>query len=72
MKLTTNERADLFGGARSLHPSLGAAFQNPMELTPEDIQQEIDATRRLKQQEMDRYQRYIDKLGMLLCFPNRS
>jgi len=71
MKLNTNDRADFFNTARALSPTLGDMFQNPMELEIEHIQKEIDETRRLKNQEHDRYEAYIWKLGDLLCFPEK-
>lgn len=69
MKLNTNDQADFFNTARALSPHLGDLFQNPMELTTEMIQKEIDETRRLQKQEQERYETYIWKLGELLCFP---
>jgi len=71
MKLNANDRADYFSTACGLSHTLGGLFQNPMELTPEMIQKEIDQTRHLKKQEQDRYERYIWKLGDLLCFPEK-
>lgn len=71
MILKTNDRADLFGAAKSLNPILGDIFQNPMELTTEIIQREIDQTRSLLKKEQARYNAYIFKLGDLICFPEK-
>jgi len=69
MKLNTADRADFFGTGRALSPLLGDAFQNPMDLTTKDIQREIDATRKLLDEQKKLYTAYIWKLGDLLCFP---
>ncbi len=72
MKFDDNDRTDLLVSAKMLNPTLGEVFRYPLELDTEDIQREIDRARSLKKQEADRYQQYIDRLGMLLCFPERN
>jgi len=71
MKLTINERVDLLGTAKALNPILGDLFQNPMEITTDDLWKEVEAAWDAKRAENERYQSYIDKLGMLLCFPQQ-
>lgn len=68
MKLGENRRRELFDKARSLHPMLGDVFQNEMDIISKDLNYEIDKARRAKQEQAASYQRYIDELGMLLCF----
>lgn len=71
MKLYANDRADFFSTARALSPLLGAPFQNPMDLTTEDIQKEINSTRKLLDEQKKLYTAYIWKLGDLICFPEK-
>jgi hypothetical protein len=65
MILDTLTRVDLFGKARSLNDTLGAVFQNPMEVTPEMIEEEMKEVRRLRDAEFDRYGSYLVSLRTL-------
>lgn len=71
MKFKDDYRAELFGMARGLSPLLGDIFQNPMDVTFEDIDREIKAARIARQQEMDQFQRYLNQLGNAYCFPDQ-
>jgi hypothetical protein len=62
MILDTMTRAKLFGKALALNPFLGAIFQNPMEITPEMILEEINEVRRLRDQEHERFSNYLVSL----------
>lgn len=70
MKLDDELRCKLFAIARKLHPDLGDLFQNPMNITSEDLQQEIDEQYRLRANELKRWQAYHNALGVMLCFPD--
>lgn len=71
MILSSNNRADFFGSAYNLSPMLGKLFQNPTDLTTEEIQKEIDDTRKLLEHQKKTHNDYIWKLGELLCFPEK-
>ena len=70
MRLTSGERVNYFEMGRVLGPNLGTLFQNPMDITPEDLNHEIDLAYKVRSFEMARHQKYLDLLGHLLCFPD--
>lgn len=69
MRFKEKYRAELFEMARSLSPLLGTLFQNPMDISDEDLNQELERVRRQQRLEEDRFQTYADHLGTALCFP---
>lgn len=68
MKFDTAERVDLFSTGQALHPELGVLFQNPIEVTPEMLNEEIARIRKRQEEEWKRFEAYIWKLGDILCF----
>lgn len=72
MKLTDERRKELFEQARALSPELGDLFQNPMDLTEDDILAEIDRYYRKKNEEHRRWETYKWTLGEMLCFPEQA
>lgn len=70
MKFNDEYREKMFYQARELSPLLGSLFQNPMELTPNDLEEEIQRARQTLNQEHAKYEKYIAVLGTALCFPH--
>lgn len=48
MRLNEHQRLKAFTYARSLSGDLGAPFQNDVDLTPEDLQREVDEVKELQ------------------------
>lgn len=65
MKLSSGQRANLWGFGSQLNGMLGAPFQNPMDLTVEDVEDEITLVHITAINEMERYLRYINELKKL-------
>ncbi len=65
MKLRSGQRANLWGLGSQLNGMLGAPFQNPMDLTVEDIEDEITLAQITAMNEMERFLRYINELKKL-------
>lgn len=47
MKLPNEERVRLFNQGRQIHWSLGNLFQNPMDITADDVRDEEEIARRV-------------------------
>lgn len=65
MKLSSGQRASLWGLGSQLDGMMGAPFQNPVDLTVEDLEDEITLTQITAMNEMERFIRYINELKKL-------
>ena len=71
MNISNTKRVSMFNNGRKLDPILGNLFQNEMDMSPEDIQIEIDEARKVLKYQKDKFNNYIGELGMMLCFPEK-
>lgn len=71
MKISDKTRLDMFNSGRDLSSELGNIFKDKTDITPEDLNREISLVYQAKRREIARFQRYIEALGMMLCFPEK-
>ena len=66
MKLTDTARGQLFNQARVLDPTLGDVFQNSMEVSEQDLRQEITRSQRIAIAKVERHKQYEASLRTLI------
>lgn len=70
--LSSGQRHTLFRKAREISPMLGDLFQNPADLTADDISQELDDLRVAEAQRQAESDAYRESLGNLLVTLSRT